>query len=356
MRSDVFYWKCDNPTPVEAKRSSYFADKYNAETDAQARAIIQDFVEGDPGPVERLAVDGNHFTYRFAVGGKTLLLRTDDGTGTDSYMLAESAILRELQGRGLPVPGIHATDVTLARFPLRYQIMDFVEAPSLTRYYQEGTLDTDRMARAFGDFLGRLHERTAPGFGFLDCHVLAESGSFQGIDHTWAAYFNKCLARHLGYLRDHDLLSANEITRIDNAFSRHSALLDCERGSLLHRDFAYWNILGTPTSITAVIDWDDAVIGDPADDLGIVQCFNGPGYMERLLDAYTERQAVDDSFRTRIDLYTLRNMLWKTMIRHYMGYFERGKDFFLSTNEANLSLRDYSLAKIRGSLNALENA
>jgi intein-encoded DNA endonuclease-like protein len=47
-------------------------------------------------------------------------------------------------------------------------------------------------------------------------------------------------------------------------------------------------------------------------------------------------------------------MLWKIMIRHYMGYFDKDDQFFLNKNELNLSLKAYSLEKIKQSINALE--
>jgi hypothetical protein len=68
--------------------------------------------------------------------------------------------------------------------------------------------------------------------------------------------------------------------------------------------------------------------------------------MEIMLEAYSSVSPLCESFKSRIWFYTLRNMLWKTMIRHYMGYFDRDKDFFLSKNDLNLSLKEYSLGKI----------
>ena len=41
------------------------------------------------------------------------------------------------------------------------------------------------------------------------------------------------------------------------------------------------------------------------------------------------------------------------MIRHYMGYFDRDKKFFLNKNHLNLSLKEYSLEKINQSINKL---
>ena len=353
MRSDVFYWKCDHPLSVESKKELYFADKYTDDSTGIAKGIVRDFLGKEALEFNHLKVDGNHFAYRFSDGRTKFLLRTDDGLSDDCYMLAESAIMEELGKSGLPVPKVFATSTDLKRFPVRYQIMEFLETPSLNTFYRQNTLNLQSIAHESGLFLSKLHQHKHPKFGFIDIEVLTREKRICGIDTTWAAYFNKCLPKHFAYLRDEKILGVETIRQIECIFESRHAWLDLKEGSLLHRDFAYWNILGTPSKISAVIDWDDAVIGDPADDLGIVNCFNAPEFMEILIASYSSVSPVDEDFRLRIWFYTLRNMLWKTMIRQYMGYFERDNDFFLSKNDMNLTLKEYSLEKINQAVKKL---
>ena len=77
--------------------------------------------------------------------------------------------------------------------------------------------------------------------------------------------------------------------------------------------------------------------------------------MNEILKSYGENATVDESFRTRIHLHTVRNMLWKTMIRDYMGYFDKGQGFFLTGGDG-LSLREYTLRKLETELQKLEEA
>ena len=72
-----------------------------------------------------------------------------------------------------------------------------------------------------------------------------------------------------------------------------------------------------------------------------------------VLEGYESITPVSQEFKLRIQLHTLRNMLWKTMIRSYMGYFEKGKDFFL--NGGAVPLKEYTLRKLRSKLQTLEN-
>ena len=105
------------------------------------------------------------------------------------------------------------------------------------------------------------------------------------------------------------------------------------QGSLIHKDMAFWNLLGSPTEVAAVIDWDDVVSGDPVDDLSIVRCFYDDDVWRPLLESYQEVRRLPDDFEGRLGLYLTRNMLWKSMIRHYMGYFEITGDFFILNRE-----------------------
>ncbi len=354
MRSRAFYWKCDCPGSPESKRRTYFSDKHRPESNAVARQITENFLGRVPAHFECLKLDGNHFAYRFTDRGDTYLLRTDDGTTEDDYMAAESAIMVLLREQGFPVPKVFATDADAKKYSVRYQIMEFVAYPTLLSLSRAKKLDHKAMAGEFGKFLAKLHGIKLPGFGFLDTRTLKREARLSGRDPTWQEYFNKCLPSHLKYLRDCGLLEGPVVQQIEGLFSRHEALLNIRQGALLHRDFAYWNILGTPTEIKAVIDWDDAVIGDPADDLGIVNCFNDPDFMAILLANYSGERHPPPELHARIQLYTLRNMLWKAMIRHYMGYFEQDANFFLNENTAELTLKDLTILKITQSIEQLE--
>ena len=157
------------------------------------------------------------------------------------------------------------------------------------------------------------------------------------------------------YLSRHNLLTDEQINRINIAFAKALPALDNIKGSLLHRDYAYWNILGSSDRIEGIIDWDDCVSGDPADDFGIVNCFLAEPLVERMLKSYFENTQYDETFSMRIHLHTVRNMLWKTVIRDYMGYFDRGQGFFLTPANGR-SLRDYTLYKLSSELEKLEKS
>lgn len=355
LRHDIFYWKCDSNISFENKRTLFFEDKYDKPGAREAfREIAGSFLGHAPESLRELRAAGNHLTYEISDSGKTWLLRADDGIGDDDYLFAESAVMNLLNERGMPVPRVYETDISKKKYPFRWQIMEFVRYPNLNKFYKAGTLDASAIAEQSGKFLAELHSVRLDGFGFLNTDTLQKDGSFEGIDCSCADYFNKRLESHLAYLEEHSPFSADYINRIREIFEREiQSLSAVEKGSLLHRDYAYWNILGTENELKYVIDWDDCVVGDPADDFGIINCFLGRPLLELCLKSYSSVHRVDEDFLRRIHLHTLRNMLWKYMIRDCMGYFERGNDFFL-TGAGNMSLHDYTLLKMTASLEALE--
>jgi len=354
MRNNIFYWKYDCPLTEEEKQLYFFENKYElVSADDCVRSAMEDFLGHSPEKITPSGNDGNHFAYIVDSGKESFFFRADDGMLDDEYMLAESAVMEIVSKAGIPVPKVFHTDISKDKYPLRFQIMEFVNVKDLNFYYKNNSLDIEAISRQTGKYLSMLHGIKFDGFGFLNTDLLAEKQEIRGLDETYADYFNKKLEAHLRYLQDNSLLEAKIINKIVDNFQKFSQLLNIKQGRLIHRDLAYWNMLGTENNISALIDWDDAVIGDPADDLGILNCFHGEAVMKTILENYSVDFNIYDNFECRIWLHTLRNMLWKTAIRHQMGYFDKGRDFFLAKNVDKLSLKDYTMNKIFKSIEVL---
>lgn len=351
MRSRIYYWKCDNPLSLEAKRGSYFADKYDrAGLDEQVRQACTGAFGQAPAALAPLRGDGNHFAYRVNHAGQDYLFRADDGNGDDDYMLAESRLMALAAAHGVPVPHVVHTDVSRQRCPLRFQVMEFRPEPNLNTYHQRGELDLTAVPRQLGQHLRRLHGIPLPGFGFMNTAVLAAEGRLQGLDSDYPAYFGKCLDQHLAYLGEHQLLPDSTLAEIRGVFAAQAPRLCLAQGVLVHRDLALWNVLGTPAAITAIVDWDDAVSGDPADDLGMLACFYDEAFLAEVLTGYWDRTPSPPDFAARMWLHTLRNMLWKTKIRHSLGYFDKDAGFFLNAPGGGESLAARTQRKLAQAL------
>lgn len=357
MRENIYYWKCDSPISVNKKKNLYFKDKYAYDNisdkvaEACARALYISVEKAVP-----LEVDGNHFAFIIEdVEGNKYFFRADDGTTDDDYLIAETAFITLAAKHGVPVPRVFYTDVTKAYCPFRFQIMEYFKDLPLSELHRRGSLDIQAVAGQIGSCMRHIHDIKLEGFGFVDTAHLRATGRIRGIDSDYPNYFYKQFDNHLGYLCKHALIRGKEYDEIAFQFERHKPLLNLKQGVLVHRDMAFWNIIGTPGRITAIVDWDDAVSGDPADDIGILGCFHDKSFMNTLIKNYCCGKEPAQEFICRIRLHTLRNMLWKTKIRHALGYFEKGNEFFLNTPDTRDSLKDHTLYVLRSALDRIRN-
>ena len=131
-------------------------------------------------------------------------------------------------------------------------------------------------------------------------------------------------------------------------------LLDLPQGCLVHKDTALWNLLGTERAITAVIDWDDCIAGDPLDDLSLLGCFHDGAFLRAAFAGYAAVRSLPPDHVARFWLHVLRNMIFKAVIRVGAGYFQHDSRFFLiGAGETGASLRAQTLARIEASLAGL---
>ena len=193
----------------------------------------------------------------------------------------------------------------------------------------------------------RWQDIAVEGYGVLD-------GSLRGGCSTYAEYFLLNLDRHLGFLEDGGFLTAAEQTESAVEIQHHQALLAIDRGCLVHKDLALWNVLGTPHEILAFVDFDDSISGDPLDDLSLLACFHDTAFLKAALAGYTSLRPLPSDHLRRFWLHLLRNMIVKAVIRAGAGLFERDDGYFLIGNGSSGSvLRQFTQQRLRLSLHGL---
>lgn len=353
MRHGIYYWKCDCPRPVGERAAAFTAGKYHAGGIEQA---VQDgcrqALGAEPAAIAPLHVAGDHYAYRVSYPGRELLFRAAaDATG-DDYMLAEQALVARAAAAGVPVPRILHTCAE-AGAPLRWQLMEFIAAPSW-RDLLDGPGLGAAEAAALGRALRRLHRVRLDGYGFIDTGRLRAGGDPRGLWPTYRDYVQMRLDAHLAYVADHGLLAPAEAHRAGDLLALLADRCDPGPAVLVHRDPAPWNILGGPGTIAALIDWDDAVAGDGADDLALVRCLLPPEFTAALEAAYWDGDHPPAGHEPRVRLHQLRNLLWKAQIRHQLGYFAAGATHFIARLTPGLTLEQATRAKLAEALRLCE--
>ena len=353
MREDIYYWKCDSPLSEEQKKT--YNNKYvQADITDLVYQIAKDFFGKSPLKVKSTGSQGNHYAYIIKYDKKNVFFRADDGIVDDDYMEAENAAMELVRKNGIPVPKIYGSDTSKNKYPIRFQLLEQIPYKCLNDFHKDGSLDVNETAIQVGRLVAKLHQIKLDGFGFFNTKVLREQNKIVGLDHSHGNYFNKKLGYHLKYLSDSKFLSPKQVDRIESLIEKHFYLTYVQKGSLVHKDLAYWNILGTEKEVKAIVDWDDCEIGDPVDDLAIMRCFYNDKVFSPILQGYREVSSLPDNFEAKLGIYLIRNMLWKAVIRIFMGYFDMDSSFFLINDENSVSLEKFTYDRLFMGVDILE--
>jgi hypothetical protein len=338
-RDDIYYWKCDRAAAfhgTEAIRPD------NPELEPQLlRALSRRFPGASLAPADG---QGNHRTFRLSFlssPSRSLcerddaFVRTEDGPERDNYFDVETAVTARLLDLGVSVPRVLACDCDRTETPFAWQVLEYVPFPDLNQHFKQGTLAFGPVAEAIGESVARWQEIRPRGFGPFSAARAHADGSLTALHATYRAYYHLNLRRHLDFLVERAFLAPAQAAAVAAAVACRDALLDVPQGCLVHKDLALWNILGAPDRIAAFIDWDDAISGDPMDDLSLLACFHGADVLGRALAGYARVRSLPENHLPRFWLHLLRNMLVKAVIRVGAGYFDRDASFFLINSGAS---------------------
>lgn len=194
-----------------------------------------------------------------------------------SVSAKEFALLQALGTRGFAVPEPLFLDESGDLLPRPFYVMTRVPGTTtVSKEHLDGALE--EMAR----FLARLHR--------LDTSSLPE-----------LPFLEDPRAEVFQYLSD-DALE----TRVRAALKRRAP--GPTQRSLIHGDYWPGNVLWRGAQLAAVIDWEDAAMGDPLADLAAARVELLCRYDDKAMDLFTEKYLAE----TKVDLTDLP--LWEVYV------------------------------------------
>jgi aminoglycoside phosphotransferase (APT) family kinase protein len=202
--------------------------------------------------------------------GPTIVIRVTLAGGLTAFLKAstaqdvhtEAAIIERVRAAGIPVPEVLRIGIDEQLPGRRWMI---------TRAAVGATLqDTGRTAPTVGRTLDdlahcytRLHRVTLPGYG-----PIAPTAD-HAVFGSWAEWQAHTLNRALDTLAARDAVREQFVKRARLLSDRFAPFLDAAPAALLHADLGDRELYVRPRTgeVTALVDWGDALIGDPLYDL-----------------------------------------------------------------------------------------
>lgn len=350
-RGSIHYWKCDRPAAFHGTDEEF---RHNGH-ERMLRQVLREHFPGKPISLRPAPGQGNHITWIAAVDGAERFVRIEDGPERDDYIEVESRVLTEVRALGVPVPQVHGVDASRRRVPFAWQLLENIPCPDLNQLHKGGRLDLARAAVTIGASVARWQALRPRGFGPFDPEKLRRDNRLEGFHPRYEDYFFLHLDRHLRFLVERGFLSGHDADAMNEAILGHRGVLALRQGCMVHKDLALWNILGTEREIRAFIDFDDAISGDPMDDLSLLGCFHDGAVLADALEGYQGIRPLPENHLRRFWLHLLRNMIVKAVIRVGAGYFERDDGFFLiGAGNDGMDLRRHTRDRLALALRGLE--
>ena len=322
-RRALFYPKTDAPLPDAWLRSLRAAGPPVAAADVAH--LCRRVLGAEPAWCRPLEHQGTfHALYRVAlVDDRSVIVRVNalGALGRDFALYLDAWAMARLRSAGLPALRVFAVDATRRLAPFDFEVLE--EAPgSSFRDFEHDEATIRRLLRELGTFVARLHAIPVEGFGWIDAAPPVLEGPeapSAGIFATWHDYVMLKLEEHVRTCTAIGAVSSAEARRVAEMFGAHDALLDGIEPALLHGDLGNHNAFTDGRHVTALIDWEDCLAGDPAFDVAFWGTFHPDDRRAAFLEGYRSERALPGDFERRYWLYYLRIALSKTVHRHRFG-------------------------------------
>jgi aminoglycoside phosphotransferase (APT) family kinase protein len=317
----IFYLKTDLNVSDERLR----ALKRDADRQLQAR------LPEISGLISRLAIDGTaqpfatgtfHLIYRIVPRqGRPVILRSPVSGlfERDRGLSCERAVRNWLKPAHLDYLVPETIDLRFAvdGAPFDYAILE--EAPGrVLRDLGDQILDEQpEYLSNIGRILRAIHGVEGTGAGLLDLENIAAPAP-SGLHSAWADYVFLNLDGHIEFCRHFGLIDNKMARKIERLFETMVQALVGRPSRLLHGDPGTHNFCVENSAITRILDWEDALVGDPLFDVAMFSSFQPPRRIPSFLEGYEMPNPTHDEQRL-LALYFLRIALSKSVHRARFG-------------------------------------
>ena len=229
---------------------------------AASAALAECGVASEAAALERLDGGVSNLTWRVErAGAPPVVLRVERERGIfQPYdVLREGRVLRALANTAVPVPAVLGEAARSAALGAACIVMEWIDAPHMGQ-----TAPSPRLFEAYRAAVDAIHavDWRAAGLEFLDPPAPGAEAALRDLDTVAAR------AKAFGCYGDPFI--------IELAAAARAALPNSPPPRLCHGDINVFNYLvGADGNICAVVDWEQAHLGDPLSDWGLICALSG---------------------------------------------------------------------------------
>jgi len=262
---------------------------------------------------------------------RPIVIRANIGWGKpETYMAVEKLITDRVATLNVPVNRILYVDTSRTVYPFDYQIQDMLEGVDIEANFHGTRQDYDQLSFDIGRYVAMWGELSLEGFGRFD-PSLAAAGNREGTKTSMYEYITVRLDDDIKHLVDHGVMSFAKGEAVRQLFEVHKPVCNVKQGTLVQYDLADHNIMfdGAHT-VTGIFDWEAAVVGDPVLDLASAPTWKTHHPREaKMIEGYASVRSLPHFFKEKMNIYTLRTMLWKMVYAMRAGILneERKRKF-----------------------------
>lgn len=254
------------------------------------------------GHIDKIDQPGHGMVNKVFIINETHIIRFDvlinDG---ESRYYKEALAYQRARAAGVPAPEVIAVDTSKTLLPHDYLLMTRLPGRPMIECWPDLSPEQQaQLAYQCGQCLARLHSISFDHFG----NYAGQNGAFDSCYEATSNYVERYIADAL----KNSLLDSDTLDQIKAVLVRHKSVFNAVMpGHLVHRDFQFSNILQVDGQVTAVLDFEWSLCGDPSYDFilreqWVDEC---PGSREQVYAGYTSLRPLADDHELRVRLYSL---------------------------------------------------
>lgn len=295
----------------------------NASLDCAATAELLDCYAIPYDRIEAVPHGTSGRSYKIVHGGSVFYIKLNSAIRIDAL----AGVHRTLANHELPAPKVvfktprHASGQS-------FIMLSEVKGKILPKAAEAG-LDNSQLLKQAAGILERVHRIPLRGYGPL----LVRNGELRGKHASWAEYL-AIKAPDTADLAQRALVDAQSRQLFEQA-SHRLFTSSARPGRLLHTDYHKENILADNAGEIGIVDWDNAISGDPLYDLSNVWHVLGKKF-ELFMAGYSGELDVERFDDYRLFLCVMKIGLASKVRKYRLDkYRQRLEDFLSEPGQLN---------------------